>query len=205
MTFPRLLSKRVKNLTALLGENMRIAEERTVGALSFSASVPHGASDSKMGTVMMTRIEMNNRVFAHASDIQLLDGPTVERIMDWEPDIVLAAGPPLYLERLSKAQCDCAWGNAVRLAQGIDIVILDHHLMRCTGGVVWLDELSAAVGGKVYCAADFMGRPKQLLEAERARLYQQMPVPNEWHDNYAKGLNDPREYLDAFNRRRNQT
>jgi predicted metallo-beta-lactamase superfamily hydrolase len=149
-----------------------------------------------MGTLMMTRVKMDGHVFVHASDIQLLDDPTVDQVINWQPNIVLAAGPPLYLDRLSKARRERAWSNAVRLAQSIDIVVLDHHLLRSMEGTIWLDELSAAAGKRVYCAADFMGRPRQLLEAERARLYEEMPVPEKWHDAYALGRVNPDEYLD---------
>jgi len=191
------MSKRFHDLAGLLGANLQVAEGRSEGPLSFSRAVPHGAPDSNMGNLMMTRIEMDNRVFVHASDIQLLDDATVDRIIDWLPDIVLAAGPPLYLDRLKKTERKRAWDNAVRLAQSIDVVILDHHLMRSEEGAIWLDELSAAVGKKVSCAADFMGRPRQLLEAERAQLYEEMPVPHGWHDNYAKGRVDTGECFDA--------
>lgn len=50
---------------------------------------------------MMTRIETGREIFVHASDIQLLDDATVDQVFDWQPDIILAAGPPLYLHRLS--------------------------------------------------------------------------------------------------------
>jgi predicted metallo-beta-lactamase superfamily hydrolase len=192
------MSKRFQDLAELMGANLQVAEGRSEGPLSFSRAVPHGAPNSNMGTLMMTRIEMDNRVFVHASDIQLLDDATVDRIIDWRPDIVLAAGPPLYLDRLNKAGRECAWDNAVRLAQSIDLVILDHHLMRSEEGEVWLDRLSATVGNKVYCAADYMNRPRRLLEAERARLYEEMPVPQGWHDNYARGRADAGEYFDAI-------
>ena len=191
------MDKRFHDLAELLGTNMRIAEGLSEGSLSFSRAVPHGAPDSNMGTLMMTRIEMGSQVFVHASDVQLLDAPTVDKVIDWQPDIVLAAGPPLYLDRLSRAESEHAWDNAVRLAQSIGVVILDHHLMRGEEGAVWLDELSSTVGKKVYCAADFMGRPRQLLEAERVQLYEQMTVPEKWHDDYANGLVDPDEYLGA--------
>jgi hypothetical protein len=41
-----------------------------------------------------------------------------------------------------------------------------------------------------------MGRPRQLLEAERARLYEEMPVPEKWHDAYALGQMVPDNYID---------
>jgi len=198
------MSKRFEDLVGLMGANLQIAEGRSEGPLSFSRAVPHGAPDSNMGTLMMTRIEMDSRVFVHASDIQLLDDTTTDRIIDWWPNIILAAGPPLYLDRLNKAQRECAWGNAVRLAQSIDVVILDHHLMRSKEGAVWLDELSITVGKQVYCAADFMGRPRRLLEAERPQLYEEMPVPHGWHDNYASGMVDTSEYFDVIAKQRAQ-
>jgi predicted metallo-beta-lactamase superfamily hydrolase len=191
------MTKRSQDLADLMGANLQVAEGRAEGPLSFSRAVPHGEPNSNRGTVMMTRIEMANRVFVHASDIQLLDNRTVDRVIDWQPDIVLAAGPPLYLDQLSKAERERAWGNALHLSHSIDVVILDHHLMRSVEGAVWLDELSATAGKKVYCAADFMGRPRWLLEAERVQLYEEMPVPEGWHDDYAKGRVDTGGYFDA--------
>jgi len=191
-----VMNKRFHNLADLLGSNMQVAEGCSEGPLSFSRAVPHGTPDNNIGTLMMTRIEMNNRVFVHASDIQLLDDSTVDQVIDWQPDIVLAAGPPLYLDRISKAERERAWDNAVRMAKNIEVVILDHHLMRSKEGAVWLDKLSEAVGKKVYCAADFMDQPRHLLEAERVQLYEKMPVPDGWHDNYAKGQMDTGEYFD---------
>ena len=182
------MQKRFDDLADLLGGRMEIAEGMSQEPLTFSRSVPHGAAAGNMGTVMMTRIALDRRVFVHASDIQLLDGPTVDRVIEWRPDILLAAGPPLYLQRLSEAERETAWENALRLATSIDVVILDHHLMRSDEGTLWLDALSAAVGKKVYCAADFMGRPRQMLEAQRGDWYDRMPVPAGWHDAYAQRM-----------------
>ncbi|MEJ2166903.1 MAG: hypothetical protein P8X90_15345 [Desulfobacterales bacterium] len=179
--------KRFQDLADLLGTNMQVAEGRLEGKLSFSRSVPHGAPDSHMGTVMMTRVEMDGGVFVHASDIQLLDDQTIGQVIGWRPDIVLAAGPPLYLAGLNNSERKTAWCNAVRLAQHIEVVILDHHLMRSLEGPGWLDALSTTVGKKIYCAADYMRQPRRLLEAERDRWYQQMPVPEGWHAEYAQG------------------
>jgi len=192
------MSKRFHDLAGLMWANMQNAEGLSEGPLSFSQAVPHGVLNSNTGTLMMTRIKMDNKVFVHASDIQLLDDSTVDRIIDWQPDIVLAAGPPLYLDQLSKLERECAWRNALRLATNIDVVILDHHLMRSVEGEDWLNELSAAVSKKVYCAADFMGTPRLLLEAKRVQLYERMPVPDGWHDDYAKGLVSTGEYSDAL-------
>jgi predicted metallo-beta-lactamase superfamily hydrolase len=196
--------KRFQDLVDLSGSNMQVAEGRSEGCLSFSRSVPHGAPSSNMGTVMMTRVQMNGRVLVHASDIQLLDDSTIDQVIGWRPDIVLAAGPPLYLAQLIDTERETAWHNAVRLAQRIEVVILDHHLMRSREGAAWLDALSATVGKKVYCAADYMRQPRRLLEADRELLYQQMPVPEGWHDEYAQGRVNIDPYIEQVRFRSRQ-
>ncbi|WP_320044080.1 hypothetical protein [uncultured Desulfobacter sp.] len=42
----------------------------------------------------------------------------------------------------------------------------------------------AKSGRRVFCAADFMEAPRQLLEAQRKMLYEKMPVPLGWHQDY---------------------
>lgn len=180
------MRKRFHDLADLLRTNLQMAEGRSIGPLSFSRAVPHGRPDSPLGSVMMTRIQMGSKVFVHASDIQLLHEPTVEQVVGWGPDIVLAGGPPLYLERLERLDRERAWEGALCLARNIEVVILDHHLLRSEEGALWLDMLSEKVGRRVYCAADFMGRDRQLLEAGRAQLYEDIPVSDTWHEEYAK-------------------
>jgi predicted metallo-beta-lactamase superfamily hydrolase len=171
-------------LAELLGPNMKVAEGCSEGPLKFSEAVPHGLPNSRFGSVMMTRIDMGDSVFVHASDIQLLDNAAVEKILKWQPDIVFASGPPLYLRSLNATLRKQAWENALRLARNVNTLILDHHLLRCEGGAVWLDNLKKTSGGKVCCGADFMGKPRLLLEARRSYLYQKMPVPENWHQDY---------------------
>jgi len=171
----------------LLGPHFQVAEGLADGPLRFSHAVPHGVGGEPFGSVMMTRVDLGGRVFVHASDIQLLDAATIDRILDWAPHRVLAAGPPLYLGRLDAGLRARAWDNARRLAAGVDTLILDHHLMRSLAGLAWLEDLSSAVGKRVVCAADYMGRPRWLLEAQRRELYAAMPVRAGWHEGYARG------------------
>jgi predicted metallo-beta-lactamase superfamily hydrolase len=160
--------------------------ERAVGPLRFSAPVPHGEKTTRNETVMMTRIE-EETVFVHTSDIQLLDSDTVDLVLGWQPDILLAGGPPLYLDQLTLESRNRAWQNAVRLAESVDTLILDHHLMRSREGLQWVDRLSSESGRRVCCAADFMKVPRRLLEAERKTLYEKIPVASGWHQDYAAG------------------
>jgi predicted metallo-beta-lactamase superfamily hydrolase len=188
--------RRKESLREVLGRELVNAEEKQDGPLTFSPSVPHGERRSRLGTVMMTRIESKDGVFVHASDIQLLDGKVVSLILDWQPDIALVGGPPLYLPWLSSKRHRIAWRNAQRLASRMDTLILDHHLLRCEEGLSWLDRLSSETGHRVICAADFMQRPCRLLEAQRERLYEEMPVPEGWHEAYARGRANTRRYQD---------
>ena len=185
-----VMAARYEDLAALFGANLRIADGCENRDMSFSPPVPHGEPDGRQGTVMMTRIENRGQTFVHASDIQLLNDVAVDRILAWRPDTVLAAGPPLYLQRLDAAARDRAWCNAVRLLKNVPTVILDHHLMRSFKGRAWLRTLSDRTGRRAYCAAEYMGRPTLLLEARREKLYEEMPVREGWHERYGAGQTD---------------
>jgi len=143
-----------------------------------------------LNTVMMTRIEEDGLVFVHASDIQMLDDEAIEMILMWRPTVVLASGPPIHLPGVTLEKQESALRRTLQLANSVDTLILDHHLMRSKEGEQWLDHVSSLTGRKVICAADFMGRPRNLLEAERVLWYKKLPVPKDWHEAYARGEGD---------------
>ena len=187
---PNFLSAKEQKRFAALKERLDARwQEATskIKPLQFSIPVPHGERTKRNEMVMMTRIEKNDIVFVHTSDIGLLDDNTVDLVLEWQPDILLADGPPLYLDQLSSNLRKRAWHNALRLAGSVDTLILDHHLMRNFEGIEWLDRLSFESGRQVLCAADFMGEPRRLLEADRKKLYDEAPVPLGWHQDYALG------------------
>jgi len=188
------MAHRRASLAEALGREFPNAEGQKDGPLTFSPPVPHGKPNTHLGTVMMTRIEAEDAVFVHASDIQLFDDRAVSLILDWRPDIALVGGPPLYLSKILLEQRAAAWENAERLARHVDTLILDHHLLRCEEGLSWLDRLSFETGHEVICAADFVGRPRYLLEARCVQLYEEMPVPDGWHKAYARGNADTEPY-----------
>ncbi len=201
----RGLSSHMVQRRATIGDTLHrvlpAADGEAEGPLTFSPPVAHGEPDTHLGTVMMTRVEDDGTVFVHASDIQLLHAEAIAIILDWTPDVALVGGPPLYLSRFMGAQRrKRAWRNAERLAEQIHTLILDHHLLRSTEGLSWLDRLSSRTGHQVMCAADFMERPRCLLEARREALYEKMPVPSGWHEAYARGEADTsgyRRYVDT--------
>jgi predicted metallo-beta-lactamase superfamily hydrolase len=190
---PSMVRRRAA-LGETLGRELPDAEGQGDDMLTFSPPMPHGRPNTHLGTVMMTRVEAEDLVFVHASDIQLLDDRAVSLILDWGPDIALVGGPPLYLSKLLLEQRTEAWENAKRLARHVDTLILDHHLLRCEEGLSWLDRLSSETGRQVVCAADFMGQRRCLLEAQRVQLYEEMPVPDGWHEAYARGEADTERY-----------
>ena len=186
--------RRREALCKALGRDLPNAEGQTDGPMAFSPSMLHGGQRSKLGTVMMTRLEDADEVFVHASDIQLLDEEAVSLILAWRPNTVLVGGPPLYLPWLSPQQRKRAWDNALQLARRVETLILDHHLLRSEEGLSWLDRLSSETGHRVICGADFMGHPRRLLEAQRRQLYEEMPVAEGWHEAYARGDADTDAY-----------
>ena len=188
------MKARVHSLSVVLNKDLPNAEGTSDGPLAFSQAMPHGQANNRFGQVMMTKIADVGQVFVHASDIQLLDRKAILQILDWHPDIVFASGPPLYLPRLSNKQRDIAWKNALFLSRGVNTLILDHHMTRCEEGIVWLKRLSSETGKRVVCAADFMKKPQLLLEAWRRQLYKDMPVPKDWHRDYARGNVDVEPY-----------
>jgi len=183
----RLTALRYQAAARLLADRLVVADGRDDGDISFSAPVAHG---NLGGTVLMTRIKEGSTVFVHASDTQLLDNAAVDLVLSWRPEIVFVAGPPLYLGRLKPAQIAQAWHNGLRLAQAVGTLVIDHHLLRSGPGRVWLQRLAAA-GRPVGCGAEFLNRPARLLEAHRRELYAQLPVPDDWHDAYARGAATP--------------
>lgn len=198
LMYPRLWTKgtrdlslnqfhRAEALAKKLNRHLPVSEGMSDGPLGFSPAVPHGEGGMRGGRVMMTRIEEGKDVFVHASDIQMLDDEAIERILMWRPCVVLASGPPIHLPGLTLEKREGAVRRTLQLATEVDNLILDHHLMRSKEGEQWLDRVSSLAGHKVVCAADFMGRPRNLLEAERVLWYRKLPVPKGWHEAYARG------------------
>lgn len=183
-------------LARITGRDFTDADGIAEGPLSFSSPVPHGRRGQYQDTVLMTRIEEDGETFVHASDIQLTDAATVEKIVDWHPDTVLLSGPPLYrhfgpsLLSLGASSRELA----LELSGNVDRLIIDHHVLRSQEGIEWLEKLKQAARRRILCAADFMKREPLFLEAWRGELYQRFPPPPGWHVDYALGKTDPGDY-----------
>lgn len=150
------------------------------GDLSFSPPVWHGKPEGPGGKVIMILAGD----FLHASDIQLVDGEAVARVLEMAPRTVLASGPPLYLPVTDGETRLRARANIETLTRTVKCMVLDHHLLRSMEGLQWLREMDAVSPNRVCCAARFMGRSPRMLEARRKELYRRFPVPEGWHDDY---------------------
>jgi hypothetical protein len=183
----------------ILGLNKSInkAKGQIDSFLFFLEPVAHGEANTHQGTVTMTKITDGKTVFLHASDIQFLDEIAVDKIIEHKPDIVLASGPPIYLEDYMKNKMEKAWNNTFKLSNEVKTLILDHHLLRCEKGLSWLSKLSTLSVNEVICAADFMKFERHVLEAWRTKFYNDIPVPHNWHQLYANNQVTTTEYLDV--------
>lgn len=190
-----LSSKRRRELSDFLGFPLPASEGVKSDNMEFSTPVPHGTREKGFGTVMMTRICEGDEVFVRSSDIQLLDREAVLKVLAWEPTIVFASGPPLYLSHRVPEAGKEASENALLLARHVDTLILDHHLLRSFEGYSWLKELAGMVESQVLCAAEFMRKTPELLEAQRKNLYEKAPVSSGWHKAYSKGKAGFEEFL----------
>jgi uncharacterized protein len=192
---PPTEKKRAESLSTFLNKELIEAEGKEEQDIVFSGQVPHGEAENNTVTVMMTKIRDGN-IFVHASDIQLFDTETVLKIIKWKPDIVFAGGPPIYLsDRIPEELIKKAWDNAIRLSRRVKILIIDHHLMRSREGEIWLDKLNSITKNKIICGADFMRRPRKLLEADRRQLYKDIPVDSNWHKMYSEGKVSAGQYI----------
>lgn len=184
-----LQQRRRKELSEAINKDLPGSEGTKDDNIEFSYPVPHGEQGDKKSTVMMTKITEHGATFAHASDIQFLEERTIDALLDWKPDIVLASGPPLYhySSSLFGTQREHAWENALRLSKHVDTLIIDHHLLRSEEGIAWLDRLKHTARNRILCAADFMKRQPLFLEAWRQELYELLPVNENWHEDYKQG------------------
>jgi len=190
------MKAREESLIFGFNQDINLAEDRVDKNLFFSKEVPHGMKETHLGTVVMTCIESEGIRFLHASDIQFLDNETVKEILKIKPDIVLASGPPIYLEDFMKDKREIAWNNLLETSQNIDTLILDHHILRCKEGFEWLEKLKAESNNNVVCSADYMGKNRHSLEALREKLYRDIPVEKEWHQKYEKEKFNLTDFLD---------
>jgi predicted metallo-beta-lactamase superfamily hydrolase len=184
---------REKPVVKLFNRCMRAPCSSEDNIIEVSKPVSHGLSNNT--TVLLVKITDGSKTFVHMSDTQLLCREAVEITLSWKPDIVVTDGPPIYrwIRSLPRDEylklIKLAENNALGLADNTDLLIIDHHLLRCWEGVKWLQHLKDKTD-HIMCAAEYMRKPILLLEAWRPLLYKYFKIDKKWfHKRYNEYVN----------------
>jgi len=139
--------------------------------IAFSPPVPHGEKRTRLGYVTMVAVESGGRRVLHTSDV---DGPveesTTELILSFSPDEVFIDGPATYFlgYRFSMENLRRAERNLVKIAESVERIVLDHHLLR---DLRYREMLPSLYGHyDVQTFAEYLGVDITMLEAHRRDL-----------------------------------
>lgn len=144
--------------------------------LEFSKPVFHGANQ-KLGFVLEVFVSDSKNTFLFSSDVE---GPIhedqTEFILEKKPEIVFIDGPMSYMlgYRFSKDSMNRAIENLKKIAEVVEKMVLDHHLLRDLNWRTAIYEVisyAEQFSTQVCSAAEFAGEKENLLEAKRKELY----------------------------------
>lgn len=182
------LNSEIAELKVADGKTFEFGKTR----VEFSRPVFHGGSDA-LGYVVMVKVKTPAGVFLHASDVQ---GPvkeeTLRMILSARPTAVMIGGPPTYLGgfRVGEMELESARENLKKIAEKVELLIVDHHLLRDGGYREFLAPVIREAGKhshRVVTASELEGKKPEILEAFRKELHQGKPVPKEWYEKLERG------------------
>jgi predicted metallo-beta-lactamase superfamily hydrolase len=150
--------------------------------IKFSQPVFHG-TNQKLGWVVEVLIEDEKEKLIFTSDVE---GPAMEDqtsfILENKPDILIVDGPMTYMlgYRYSHESLNVSIQNLIKTMEKtqVKILILEHHLMRDLNykqKLLPVFKFGEERGIRVISAAEFLGKPIEMLEARRKELYQKYP------------------------------
>jgi len=151
--------------------------------ISFSQPLWHGPEGTVQGYVVGTCIRDGEGCVVHASDVQMLNRGCVDWMLDQEPDVAIAAGPPFFdPERVGEKEEKIATLFLRRLSEGVPRVVVDHQVLRSDDWPRFFEN-----GGRnVMCAARFEGLKPLPLESMREELYMREEVEEGFHEKLAR-------------------
>ncbi|MBS7610583.1 hypothetical protein KEJ19_08575, partial [Candidatus Bathyarchaeota archaeon] len=138
--------------------------------------------------------------FMYCPDVQ---GPiskkTLALILSEKPDVAMIGGPPLYLAgfKVSEESVRLGISNLAKLTSVVRHIILDHHLLR---DINWRSFTAPAYeeafknNSQIMTAAESLGQPNRILEADRRKLYESEP-PSEAFQKWLRLPNEKRRLL----------
>lgn len=161
-------------------------EEFNFGAtrIGFSSPVYHGDVGTRLGFVIMMSISDGKEKFLHGSDAQ---GPIDDNARDWiikeNPDIAVVDGSITYMLGFRLSWKNFLHGlenlaTILRESDRLKKVVYDHHLVRDLHYKEKLSknhEISNEIGKKIVTAMEFLGGKNSFLEANRKKLYEELP------------------------------
>jgi predicted metallo-beta-lactamase superfamily hydrolase len=149
--------------------------------IKFSQPVFHG-TNPRLGFVVETLIDDGICKFIHTSDVE---GPSQEDQLDFiienRPNIIFLDGPLSYMMyRFGEENMKKSVENMKRIVENRpEALIVDHHFLR---DLKWREkirevfELAKSKNVKIQTAAEFLGKPIEMLEAKRKELYEKYPT-----------------------------
>jgi len=151
--------------------------------ISISHPVPHGVN-TKLGYVVMVSVDDGDSKVLYTSDVE---GPSLDEQVDIvlreKPNILILDGPMTYMlgYRYSQASLEASINNMVRIIREtpVEIMVVEHHFMRdleYKQRIKRVYEEAEDRGVKVLSAAEFEGKPIEMLEAHRRELYESIPT-----------------------------
>lgn len=171
---------------ANLAKRIEYADSRTFNfdccTIDFSPPVPHGVEGTRLGYVVMVRIRGEFGNIVVASDVQgPMSSNTLKLLENWKPDIIVLSGPPTYFEgyRVEARELLKGFRSLYQLANSAKFVIVDHHFARDKRFPKILNSIRKALGKRnLVCAAEYMGKPIEPLEAYRDELWKKATNSN---------------------------
>jgi predicted metallo-beta-lactamase superfamily hydrolase len=150
--------------------------------IEFSNPVFHG-TNQRLGWVVEVLIEENKEKLIFTSDVE---GPAIEDqtnfILKNKPNFLIVDGPMTYMlgYRYSHESLKASIENLIKIIEETPVktIILEHHLMRdlkYKEKILPVLKAGEKNGVKVITAAEFLGKPIEMLEAKRKELYQKYP------------------------------
>jgi predicted metallo-beta-lactamase superfamily hydrolase len=148
--------------------------------IKFSEPVFHG-TNPRLGFVIEVLIDDGKYKFIHTSDVE---GPSQEDqtnfILENKPNLIFLDGPLSYmLYRFGEENMKKSVENMIKIVENRpEALIVDHHFLR---DLKWKEKIREVFSVakeknvKVQTAAEFSGRPIEMLEAHRKDLYKKYP------------------------------
>jgi len=152
--------------------------------IEFSKPVFHG-TNPRLGYVVEVSVSCGDEKLLHTSDVE---GPSVEDqvefILSQRPGTLIVDGPMTYMlgYRYSAESLRLSNQNLVRVIRETDVetIVVDHHFMRdpkFRSRIQPVYEAASERGVRVLSAAEYVGRPIEMLEAFRRELYRGEATP----------------------------